>query len=208
MSLAYTVRTMRLDDIPRVVQIDRAAFPTPWSASTYRFEITNRSASHMVVVESTGAAPSNDGWRTWLRRLAGPAPVAPLIVGYGGCWLIAGEAHISTIAVDPAYQGRGLGELLLAAMLQRSIHLGGEYSVLEVRESNATAQALYRKYEYQVVGRRRGYYRNDGEDALLMEVRPLDDAYQKRLAQRVEALHRRLQFEDQFSMCGPSASGE
>jgi len=207
MSLAYTVRCMRLDDIPRVVQIDRAAFPTPWSSSTYRFEITNRSASHMVVVEAAGAAALDDGWRAWVRRLTGPAPVAPLIVGYGGCWLIAGEAHISTIAVDPVYQGRGLGELLLAAMLQRSIHLGGEYSVLEVRESNSHAQALYHKYEYGVVGRRRGYYRNDGEDALLMEVRPLDDAYQQRLAERVETLRRRVQFDDQFSDCeAPSRS--
>lgn len=200
MTLSCTVRYMRLEDIPRVVQIDRAAFPTPWSASTYRFEITNRSSSHMVALEAHQTGFSmNDGWRGWLKRLISPTPLAGLVIGYGGCWLITGEAHISTIAVDPTYQGHGLGELLLAVMLQRSINLGAEYSVLEVRESNATAQALYRKYEYTVVGRRRGYYRNDGEDALLMEARPLDNAYQQRLSERIEALHRRNKFTDEFT---------
>jgi len=69
--------------------------------------------------------------------------------------LIAGEAHISTIAVHPTF-APGACELLLVSMLRRAILLEGEYSVLEVRATNSTAQALYEKYEYKVVGRRKG----------------------------------------------------
>ncbi len=84
-------------------------------------------------------------------------------------------------------------------MLLRAVLLEAEYSVLEVRESNLSAQALYHKYEYEVVGRRKGYYRDNAEDALLMEARPLDSAYQTRLRQRIEDLARRVSFEDRFS---------
>jgi ribosomal-protein-alanine N-acetyltransferase len=107
-----------------------------------------------------------------LQRLRGTSKPAPTLAGYGGCWLIAGESHVSTLAVHPAYRGRGLGEALLVGMLRRAINLGGEYSVLEVRVSNLTAQALYRKYEYETIGRRGAIYRDNGEDAFLMEVRP------------------------------------
>ncbi|MBN1203273.1 MAG: ribosomal protein S18-alanine N-acetyltransferase [Anaerolineae bacterium] len=171
----------------------------PWSARTYEFEISNISTSHLIVLETwpddTGQA---HGLRAAIRRLWKPQTPA-VLVGYGGCWLVAGEAHISTIAVHRDYRGQGLGELLLAGMLIRAINLGGEYSVLEVRASNQVAQALYRKYEYEVVGRRRGYYRDDGEDALLMEVRPLDSAYRQRLIARLEALRQRVYFVDRFT---------
>jgi ribosomal-protein-alanine N-acetyltransferase len=195
----YVLRHMRLEDIPQVVSIDRVSFPMAWSARTYQFEITNRDTSQMVALEAPHLAPHhNSGWRGALQRFVGPK-VPAVIVGYGGCWLIAGEAHISTIAVHPDFRGKGLGELLLAGMLRRAVQLGGEYSVLEVRASNGTAQALYEKYEFKVVGRRKGYYRDNGEDALLMEVRPLDDAYHARLAQRIAVLTARAPYVDQFT---------
>jgi len=195
----YVLRHMRLEDIPQVVSIDRVSFPMAWSARTYQFEITNRDTSQMVALEAPQLAPHhNSGWRGALQRLVGPKAPA-VIVGYGGCWLIAGEAHISTIAVHPDFRGKGLGELLLAGMLRRAVQLGGEYSVLEVRASNGTAQALYEKYEYKVVGRRKGYYRDNSEDALLMEVRPLDDGYRERLAQRIAVLKARAPYVDQFT---------
>lgn len=71
--------------------------------------------------------------------------------------------------------------------------------MLEVRASNLSAQQLYRKYEYEVVGRRRGYYRDDGEDALLMEVRPLDEGYRERLCDRMRRLRQHVAFADEFS---------
>lgn len=200
MTPTYILRPMTNDDIPQVVTIDRASFTTPWSARTYEFEINNRESSHLVVIEVVDQhVPRTDGWRGLAARLRSPAAASGPIAGYGGCWLIAGEAHISTIAVAPEYRGRGLGELLLAAMLKRSINRRGDYSVLEVRASNEVAQALYRKYRYEVVGRRRGYYRDDGEDALLMEVRPLDEAYRQELDARLRALRERLDYVDQFT---------
>jgi ribosomal-protein-alanine N-acetyltransferase len=199
MSAMYLMRPMQQDDIPEVLQIDRASFSTPWSARTYHFEINNRATSHLVVLEHQ----PNNGLEVRsllgiMQRLRG-TKAASQITGYGGCWLIAGEAHISTIAVHPDFRGRSLGELLLASMLQRAIHLEAHYSVLEVRESNTIAQALYQKYEYEVVGRRRGYYRDDGEDALLMEVRPLNEAYQHRLEQRMAALGQHVHYIDRFT---------
>ncbi len=199
MMLQVIVRPMRLGDIEQVVQIDRLSFSTPWSANAYRFELTNRDTSHLVVLElASPVSHPVQRWR-WLPRLFARQTAAGQLVGYGGCWLIAGEAHISTIAVHPDFRGQGLGELLLASMLKRAILLHGEYSVLEVRESNTTAQALYRKYEYRVVGRRRHYYRDDGEDALLMEARPLDAAYAQRLDTRWQQLASRIRFDDQFT---------
>ncbi|MBI5957777.1 MAG: ribosomal protein S18-alanine N-acetyltransferase [Chloroflexi bacterium] len=199
MTPTYLTRHMRLEDIPQVVSIDRLSFSSPWSPNTYQFEVNNRETSHLVVIEvhEAGFAPVN-GLRGLVQRLLRPK-TAPLLAGYGGCWLIAGEAHISTIAVHPDFRGRGLGELLLTNMLQRAMNLDGEYSVLEVRASNRTAQALYEKYEYKVVGRRKGYYRDDGEDALLMEVRPFDEAYRQRFAAHVAALSKRVTYHDQFT---------
>ncbi len=191
------VRRMTLDDINQVVDIDHESFSTPWSANAYRFEVTNRDTSHLVVLEM-----SNDADGAGLRRMLWPFGRRTLpgeVIGYGGCWLITGEAHISTIAIHPAHRGQGLGELLLASMLKHAIRLGGEYSVLEVRESNATAQALYRKYEYTVIGRRKQYYRDNGEDALLMEARPLDSAYYRRIETRLAALSGRVRFDDRFT---------
>ncbi|NDJ75619.1 MAG: ribosomal protein S18-alanine N-acetyltransferase [Chloroflexi bacterium] len=196
--MTTVMRPMRMEDIPTVLEMDRLSFPTPWSARTYEFEIRNRDTSHLVVLEQRENAVSRLSPRALLRRWSGNNTSGPLI-GYGGCWLIAGEAHISTIAVHPDYRGRGLGELLLVGMLQRALHLKGEYSVLEVRVSNVTAQALYRKHEYEVVGRRKGYYRDNSEDALLMEVRPLDAAYAERLNHRLHALRQRVQYIDQFT---------
>lgn len=198
-SQPYILRPMRVHDIPQVIAIDRLSSPLPWSAKTYEFEITNQNTSHLVVLEQreeNAAAPR--GIRGMIQRLLG-GQVPGIIVGYGGCWIIAGEAHISIIAVHPNFRRRGLGEVLLASMLQRASALQSDYSVLEVRESNLTAQALYEKYEYEVVGRREKYYRDNSEDALLMEIRPLDAAYQARLDARVAAIQQRVAYIDHFT---------
>lgn len=203
MTPVWVLRDMRLDDLPEVLAIDHDSFPIPWSAKTYEFEISNRNTSHLVVVKmrQLSQRPLSSASHV-IRRIFGRQPQSGPVVGYGGCWLIMGEAHISTIAVRSDYRGRGLGELLLAAMLKRAIRLGGEYSVLEVRESNATARALYAKYDYVTVGYRKGYYRDNNEDALLMEVRPLDAKYHERLTARIGALRDSITFVDEFSEQG------
>lgn len=202
MTPTYVMRPMRLEDIPQVVILDRLSFAMPWSVKTYQFELNNHETSHLVALEAHENAPEPvHGVRGLIQRLRG-SNSSGMVAGYGGCWLIAGEAHISTIAVHPEFRGRGLGEVLLVGMLGRAMHLGGEYSVLEVRENNLTAQALYEKYEYQVIGRRPGYYRDNNEDALLMEVRPLDETYRQRFDERVAALQQRVTYMDQFSSPG------
>jgi ribosomal-protein-alanine N-acetyltransferase len=82
--------------------------------------------------------------------------------------MIVDEAHISTIAVHPKWRGRGLGEMVLVAMIDAAIQRGAAEVTLEVRVSNLVAQSLYRKYAFVQVGRRKGYYHDNREDALIM----------------------------------------
>ena len=116
------------------------------------------------------------------------------LVGYSGYWLIAGEAHVSTIAVSPTWRGRGLGELLLLNMLLTAYRQAALLATLEVRKGNLVAQALYQKYRFEIVGERPRYYQGK-EDALLMTVEPLDRAYRSFLGNMQESLFRRLEFD-------------
>jgi len=140
-----TIERMREEDIPRVVQIERASFPTPWPPEAYRREIReNRSACYLV------------------------ARCGEEIVGYAGMWVILEEAHITTIAVDPQWRGQKIGERLLVALIDAARERGAKWVTLEVRKSNHIAQRLYRKYGFREVHVRKGYYTDNGEDALIM----------------------------------------
>jgi ribosomal-protein-alanine N-acetyltransferase len=117
----------------------------------------------------------------------------PPILGYGGFWLRAGEAHISTLAVRPNWRRRGIGELLLVTLLDRATELDAERATLEVRVSNVTAQSLYRKYGFQRVGLKHQYYRDQNEDALTMSTERLTSAtFQGRFQRLKRALRERL----------------
>nr|NIV39514.1 GNAT family N-acetyltransferase [Anaerolineae bacterium] len=118
--LPYLVEPMTLDDIDRVMEIEQAVFPAPWSARAYHYEITKNDHSTMLVVRP--AAPDASPIEH-LRRQLGLARPAPLL-GYAGFWLLVDEAHICTIAVHPQWQGQGLGELLLVSLLEKSKLLG------------------------------------------------------------------------------------
>jgi ribosomal-protein-alanine N-acetyltransferase len=95
-------------------------------------------------------------------------------------WLILGEAHIATLAVHPDFRGRGTGSQLLEVALQEARNKGAREAMLEVRASNHVAQALYDGYGFEVVYRRSRYYRDNNEDALLMNLENLDDLILKR----------------------------
>ena len=115
------------------------------------------------------------------------------VVGYAGLWLMVNEAHITTIAVAPDYQGHGVGELLLLALIDRAIQLGALCLTLEVRVSNHVAQSLYRKYTFRETGLRRRYYSDNGEDAHIMTTEDLDSPhFQEVLARNRRALAERL----------------
>jgi ribosomal-protein-alanine N-acetyltransferase len=115
------------------------------------------------------------------------------LAGFAGMWQLYDEAHITTIAVDPTYRGRGLGELLFLALVAEALERGSTWLSLEVRASNGTAQRLYEKYGLSVHARRQGYYTNDGEDALVMWSPSLrNPEYRARLAELRGQLRRRL----------------
>ncbi|MBN1428146.1 MAG: ribosomal protein S18-alanine N-acetyltransferase [Anaerolineae bacterium] len=101
------------------------------------------------------------------------------LIGYSGMWHIADEAHISTIAVHPDWRCRKLGELLVWSMVRQAIRQQAHQVTLEVRVSNTLAQNLYRKYGFEILGTRKGYYRDNSEDAYMMGVTRLDEAYRQ-----------------------------
>ncbi|MBD2038040.1 ribosomal protein S18-alanine N-acetyltransferase [Leptolyngbya sp. FACHB-321] len=90
------------------------------------------------------------------------------LVGLGCYWAILEEAHITMLAIDPVYQRQGLGQTLLYALIASAHARGLERATLEVRVSNASALALYQKFDFREAGRRRRYYPDNGEDALVL----------------------------------------
>lgn len=173
--LPYVVEPMRLRDIGEVMEIEHTSFPSPWSARAYRHELLENDLSHYFVVRQRQTERAGSRLLARIHRSLGVGKRPP-ILGYGGFWMMAGEAHISTIAVQPDWRRRGIGELLLVAMLDRATELEASMATLEVRVSNVVAQNLYRKYGFQQVGLRRRYYRDSNEDALIMSTERLTSA--------------------------------
>ncbi len=186
--LPYTIEPMRWEDVPAVMAIERESFPLPWSSYTYRHELTENTHSHYMVVRTRAPGPDT---RAWWQRMLRPTP--PAIVGYGGFWLIADEAHISTIAVAPQWRGLGLGELLLSAMIEQAMQMSAIMVTLEVRITNTVAQNLYRKYGFIITGTRPRYYRDNDEDAYIMTVEEIaSEDYRRSFKQMQAALWERL----------------
>jgi ribosomal-protein-alanine N-acetyltransferase len=194
--LPYLVVPMALEDIDQVSAIDHVAFSTPWSVNAFRYEVTQNEMAHYYVVVPRDSPPSvvaGDGWLGWLRRWFTAVPSSRFILGFGGFWLMVNEAHVSTIAVRPGFRRRGIGELLMVKMIEEAIALRAVQVTLEVRESNSSARQLYDKYGFVVTGRRRAYYADNREDALIMTVEGvLTPAYQQTFARLKAALYRRL----------------
>ena len=190
--------------------MDRISFPSPWPSRTYEYEITDTDRSRMFVIEpadlppaSTVEAASNGHARSWWQRLLGldngNGQHQPIwLCGYAGMWHIADEAHISTIAVHPQWRGRKLGELLVWAMARQAVREGAVQLTLEVRVGNEIARSLYKKYGFEVMGLRKGYYRDNHEDAFMMSVQRIDDAYRDRLFALGKELARTLQVTDHW----------
>jgi ribosomal-protein-alanine N-acetyltransferase len=162
--LPYIIDLMTVADLAQVIAIEQVAFSAPWSVRAFRYEITQNKQSTMLVVRP---APPRATWLAMsLRRLNLTHPGA--VLGYAGLWLLVDDIHISTIAVHRPWQGRGLGELLLLSLLDRGAELDARRATLEVRISNRSAQALYRKYGFEISSRRRRYYSDNNEDAYIM----------------------------------------
>ncbi len=187
------VQRMEVRDIPEVMAIEKVSFPLPWSATAYRHELTQNDLSHYIVVrkrEPPRVPPCTRWLDRWFRKLNSRLPP---VVGYGGFWVLGEEAHISTIAVRPDWRGHGIGELLLAAIIDLAATLKAQVVTLEVRVSNRVAQNLYRKYLFEEAGRRRRYYRDNNEDALSMTTPQIDDpAFLETYHRHRQALYEQL----------------
>ena len=147
------LRRMEPHDLPAVLAIEEAVFgDDAWPASFFERDLANEHSTYVVL-----ELISN-----------GPMAARAELAGYAGYWLLEDEANLMNIAVAPAWQGRGLGEYLLRNVLTRMQAEGAAACTLEVRVGNASAQALYSKLGFAVTGRRKRYYQNNGEDALLM----------------------------------------
>ncbi len=199
--LAYIVEPMRSDDIPEVMEIERVSFSSPWPVRAYQHEVSqNRLAHYFVARHQLVDQPEErveEEKLSLLKRAQrwanGTKATRPAVVGYCGFWIAADEVHISTIAVDPGYREQGIGQLLLVTTIEQAVKLGAYIISLEVRVSNIAAQNLYHKYGFRVVGRRRRYYSDNREDALIMTVERIASApYQRMFQQRRERLIHRL----------------
>jgi ribosomal-protein-alanine N-acetyltransferase len=171
----FALRPLQLADIPDVLVIEKNAFPTARSEALYLYELTQNRLAHyqaLTRLETSGTET---------------------LLGYAGYWTLSDEIHVSTIAVDPALRRQGLGQLLLLNILFLSYEHQANLVTLEVRETNTGAQALYKKFRFSEVGLRRRYYKDTGEDAILMTVFLKDTPdYKDFLEQRREALFRQL----------------
>ncbi|HSJ07518.1 MAG TPA: ribosomal protein S18-alanine N-acetyltransferase [Longimicrobiales bacterium] len=149
MTDSVTLRTMGAADVAAVVTIERASYSVPWSETTFR-GLLRRGDSELVV-----------------------ATAGDTLVGYAVLWCVLDQAELGNVAVIAGWRGRGIGECLVQEMIQRAERRGVREIFLEVRPSNPVARRLYERLGFAMVGRRRNYYQEPVEDALVLR-RPLE----------------------------------
>lgn len=196
-ALPLVVELMQPAHIPAVMDIEREAFSLPWPERAYRHELTQNDFAHYYVLFPRSVTQLPVPLSAWqrLRRVVRRRPNGgtDLMLGYGGFWLMYDEAHISTLAVRADCRRHGLGELLLVVLLEEAHRLGALSATLEVRVSNVAAQSLYAKYGFEQVGRRKAYYNDNREDALILTTPDFASlAYQDLVENRRRDLLRRL----------------
>lgn len=132
------------EHLEEVLAIEQAVHRSPWSPQSFKNEMTFPDGEFIVATE------------------------AREVIGYAGVWVTVDEAHITNIAVKPDRQRQGLGAVLLEELLDRARNRGAECATLEVRQSNEAALKLYEKFGFIQCGRRKRYYPDNGEDAIIM----------------------------------------
>lgn len=141
----YTVRDAVDADLDAIQEIECASFPGPWPRAVFEKELENR-WSHVEIVEDS----------------------AGRLVGYTVYWVVHDELHLLNIAVDPGRRRQGLADALLRHLERVCEERDLTYLTLEVRVSNVAAVNLYKRHGYDVIHRRKNYYVDDPEDALVM----------------------------------------
>ncbi len=142
------IREGGLRDARELAELEKIIFPTePWTEEMFRGEFSGLNPVLYLLLTDTEAEGR--------------------VVGYAGIWLIGDEGHITNVGILPEYRRRGLAETLVKALLAEAEQRGVTAETLEVRVSNAPAIALYEKLGFRPAGRRRGYYPDNHEDALI-----------------------------------------
>ncbi|HVF84433.1 MAG TPA: ribosomal protein S18-alanine N-acetyltransferase [Abditibacteriaceae bacterium] len=131
-------------DLRAICAIDQSSFTQPWQPHT--FEQALNDAKYIVLV-----AQSNE-----------------IVCGFGVAYTVGDEGEIATFAVDEAMRGQGVGDAIFKELMAQCTARGAQQVFLEVRQSNQSAQRLYKRFGFEVVGQRHNYY-SDGETALIMK---------------------------------------
>jgi [ribosomal protein S18]-alanine N-acetyltransferase len=199
--VSYYLAPMTLDDIAEVSRVERQCFSNPWPQSAYRREIRNIANNHYIVLWYRPDRPESRLTRPEARGPLGLLPFVrrgepathDTISGFAGMWVLYDEAHVTTIGVAPQHRGKGLGEYMLVNLIEQALKRNAEWVTLEVRVSNDSAQALYRKYGFTQQGVRKRYYSDNGEDAFIMWSPSLhSEEYMTRFDELRAAIHNRL----------------
>ena len=147
MNSELEIRQLAYADLPQVIAIERRAFPTPWSLAMFVLELSKPSGICLAALE--------DG----------------VMVGYLVCSRYDTVWHLMNVSVDPGRRREGIATGLLTSLIERLFELAdgpSEQYTLEVRTSNEGAIKLYENFGFRPAGRRRGYYHDNREDALIM----------------------------------------
>jgi ribosomal-protein-alanine N-acetyltransferase len=145
--MEISIRDALPEDTDAIAALEDAVFPIPWSPESILHDIEGNPVASVLVAEADGK-----------------------FAGYADIWCIAGEAQLNNIAVDPGMRGRGVGLKLMNELISRTVKSGMTELSLEVRPSNTAALSLYKKLGFTECGRRKKYYADNGEDALIMKI--------------------------------------
>jgi len=137
------IRRLTYADLPQIIAIERRAFPTPWSLAMFVLELSKPAGVCLTALRDGG------------------------MLGYLICSRYDTVWHIMNVAVDPSCRREGIARAMLTDLLGR-IDVNDARFTLEVRASNASAIALYERFGFRAAGRRRRYYQDNGEDAVVM----------------------------------------
>ncbi len=165
-ALEVAIVDMRRRHLRSVLRIESSVYPRPWSLGLFASELSMKGSRSYRV-----------------------AKVGSAVVGYAGLMQVAGEGHITTLAVDPAWHRNKIGTRLLLTLARTAIRRGASNLTLEVRVTNTAAQEMYRQFGFRPAGIRKNYYVETNEDALVMWA---DDVDGPEFSRRLDDIERRL----------------
>jgi len=162
------MRVGTADDAGTLAELEKIIFPAEaWSEEMFRGEFSGLNpVLYLLLVDMTdGTVDGPNGGTNGQDEPEGA--LRDRVIGYAGIWLIQDEGHITNVGILPEYRRRGLAEMLVTALILAAEARGAVRETLEVRVSNAPAIALYEKLGFRPAGKRRGYYPDNHEDALI-----------------------------------------